>query len=206
MLEVVEGDELHNVRGHVLAVGLGVECLIIAIERLHRLEVSIADTNNDDGQGHFRTAYDFINRLIHVADHTVSDDHQDVELLVHLVDWLACDVLIHFVDDLGEVGRSVQLAVGNGTLVAIDHLLDAVDTRVEDVTVEGETVGASVDIGRNGATESVQIDLLVGVIELEDVAYALDGVQVLVPVRVHEVERVAGAGIPVRQGEIDSDG
>ena len=206
VLEVVEGDELHNVRGHVLAVGLGVECLIIAIERLHRLEVSIADTNNDDGEGHLRTAYDLVNCLIHVADHTVSDDHQDVELLVHLVDWLACDVLIHFVEDLGKVGRSVKLAVANGTLVAIDNLLDAVDARVEDVTVEGETVGASVHIGRNGATEPVQIDLLVGVVELEDVADALDGVQVLVPVRVHVVERVGGAGIPVGQGEVDSDG
>ena len=206
MLEVVEGDELHDICGHVLAVGLGVECFIIAIERLHRLEVSITDTNNDDGEGHLRTAYDLVNCLIHVTDHTVSDDYQDVELLVHLVDWLACDVLIHFIDDLGEVGRPVQLAVANCTLVAIDHLLDAIDTRVENVTVEGEAVGASVRIGWNGATEPVQIDLLVGVVELEDVTNTLDGVQVLVPVRVHVMERVGGAGIPVGQGEVDSDG
>ena len=206
VLEVVEGDELHDIRGHVLAVGLGVECFIIAIERLHRLEVSIADTNNDDGHGHLRTAYDLVNCLIHVADYTVSDDHQDVELLVHLVDWLACDVLIHFVEDLGKVGRSVKLAVANGTLVAIDNLLDAIDARVEDVTVEGEAVGASIHIGWNGATEPVQIDLLVGVVELEDVADALDGVQVLVPIRVHVVERVGGAGVSVGEGEVNSDG
>ena len=205
VLEVVEGDELHDVRGHVLTVGLGVERFIIAIERLHGLEVSIANANNDDSEGHFRTAHDLVDRLIHVTDHTIRDDHQDVELLVHLIDWLACNVLIHFVDDLGEVGRSVQLAVANGTLVAIDYFLDAVDTRVEDVTVEGEAVRASVHVGRNGATESVQVDLLVGVVELEDVSDALDGVQVLVPVRVHEVERFGGAGVSVRQGEVDGD-
>ena len=129
-----------------------------------------------------------------------------MELLVHLVDWLTCYILIHFIDDLGKVGRSVQLALVYCILVAFDHLWDAINTRVEDITVEGEAVGASIIIGRNGAAESVQIDLLVSVVELEDVAYTIDGVQVLVPVRVHKVERVWSAGISVRQGEVDSDG
>ena len=35
VLEVVEGNELHDVRSHVLAVSLGVERLVIAVERLH---------------------------------------------------------------------------------------------------------------------------------------------------------------------------
>ena len=75
MLKIVEGDELHDIRGHVLAIGLRVERFVIAIKRLHRLEVSIADTDNDDGHRHLRAAHDLVNRLIHVTNHTISDDH-----------------------------------------------------------------------------------------------------------------------------------
>ena len=88
VLEVVEGDKLHDVRSHVLAIRLRVECLIISIKRFHRLEVSIADTDNNDGEGQLGATDDLIDRLVHIADHTVRDDNQDVELLVHLIDRL----------------------------------------------------------------------------------------------------------------------
>ena len=61
-------------------------------------------------------------------------------------------------------------------------------------------------VRRDGASEAIQVDLLVRVVELEDVADALDGVQVLVPVRVHIVERVRRARVSVREREVDGDG
>jgi len=51
VLEVIERHELHNIRSHVLAVGLRVEGLIVAVKRLHRFKVCIADTDDDNGHG-----------------------------------------------------------------------------------------------------------------------------------------------------------
>ena len=161
MLEVVKGNKLDDIRCHILAVGLRVECLIITIKRLHGLEVRIADTNNDDGHGELRAANDLVNRLVHITDDTIRDDNQDVELLVILIHLLRSDVLVDLVDDFSEVGWSIQLAIIDGALVALNDFVDAVDTWVEDITVEGKTVTTTVSVRWDRATKSVQVDLLV---------------------------------------------
>ena len=161
MLEVVKGNKLDDIRGHILAVGLRVECLIITIKRLHGLEVCIADANDDDGHGELRAANNLIDGLVHITDDAIRDNNQDVELLVILIDLLRSDVLVDLVDDFSEVGRSIQLAIVDSALVALNDFVDAVDTWVEDITVEGETVTATVSVRRNRATKSVQVDLLV---------------------------------------------
>ena len=176
MLEVVEGHELHDISGHILTVCLRVEGLIIAIQRLHRLEVSIAHANDDNRERQLRPTHDLVNRLVHVTDDSIRDDHQDVELLVLLIHRLARNVLVHLIDDLSEVGGSVELAVLEGSLVALHHFLNAVDARIEDISIEREAVRTPIRVGWDGAPKPVQIDLLVRVIELEDVADALDGV------------------------------
>ena len=111
-----------------------------------------------------------------------------MELLVHLIHRFARNVLVHFIDDFGEVGGSVKLAVLEGALVALYHLLDAVDARIEDVAIEREAVRAPIGVGRDGAPKPIQVDLLVSVVKLQDVTDALDGVKVLIAVRVHVVE------------------
>ena len=75
-------------------------------------------------------------------------------------------------------------------MIALDDFLDSIDTWVEDITIESEAVGTSVIIGRDCATKPIQVDHLVTVIELEDVADGLYRLQVLVPLWVKEVERV----------------
>ena len=47
-----------------------------------------------------------------------------------------------------------------------DDLFDAVDTWVEDVTIEGETVGSPVCVRWHSAAKTVQVDLLVAIVEL----------------------------------------
>ena len=84
VLEVVEWDELHDVSSHVLPVGARVKCLIITIKRLHRLEISVTYTDDNDGKGVLRATNDLVDRLVHVADDTIGDDGQNVEFLVHL--------------------------------------------------------------------------------------------------------------------------
>lgn len=190
VLELVEGYELDDISGHVATVSIRVECLIVTIEGVHRLEVSIADSDDDDGKGQGRATDDFINSLLHVTDYTIGDDHQDVELLVHLVNAVRLGVVVHLVDNISKVGGSVEIAVLECPLVAIDNLRDAVDSRAENITVEGEAVRCAVSIGRHCATETVQVDKLVAVVELKDVSNGSDGLDVLVPLRVKEVQRI----------------
>ena len=108
--------------------------------------------------------------------------------MIHLSDLERFDVVIGFINDIGEVSRAVQLAVSEGLLIALNDLLDTIDTWVEDITIECEAVGASVIIRWDGAAKSIQVDHLVTVVELEDVADGLNRLQVLVSLRVEEVK------------------
>ena len=53
-------------------------------------------------------------------------------------------------------------------------------------------MGSFLVVGRDRSTEAIQVDHLVRVVELEDAAYTLNCLQVLVAVRVEVVE---GAGL-----------
>ena len=169
-LEFIEWNELDDIGCHVFAVYLGVKSLIISIKGLHRLEISIAHTNDNNGHRKLRTSDNLINCLVHVADDTVGDDDEEVELLVHLINSDRANVVAALVDNVSEVGGAVEFAVVKGALVTIDNCRDAIDSRVEDVAVEGEAVRSSVAVRRHSATETIQVDHLVLVVELEDVA------------------------------------
>jgi len=80
---------------------------------------------------------------------------------MHLRDFLRLNVTVDLVDDLGEIGRSVQLAVRQGPLIAVDNLLDPVDTWVENVAVHRETVRRTISVRWDGTAETVEVDLLV---------------------------------------------
>lgn len=89
MLKVIERHELHNISSHVFAVSLRIKRLIVTIQSFHRLKVGITDTNDDNGERQFGASYDLINCFVHITNDTISNDHQDVELLVHLIDRFA---------------------------------------------------------------------------------------------------------------------
>ena len=90
--------------------------------------------------------------------------------MIHLVDADRANVVAALVDNVSEVGGAVEFAVLKGALVTIDNCRDAIDSGVEDIAVEGEAVRASVAVRRHSATETIQVDHLVLVVELEDVA------------------------------------
>lgn len=96
-------------------------------------------------------------------------------------------VLVYFVDDFSKVGWSIKLAVLNSLLIAIDHLRDAIDARIEDVAVQSEAVRPALGVRGDGAAETVKVQLLVTVVELKDVAHALDRLNVLVAVWIHKM-------------------
>jgi len=107
------------------------------------------------------------------------------------------NIVVAFADDVGEVGRSVKLAAVKGSLVAIGNFLDTVDTRIENIAIKSEAVRASVGVGRDGSAEAVEVDLFVAIIELQDIAYRLDGLKILVLLGVEVMERTRLPGVTV---------
>jgi len=138
--KVVVGHELDNVSRHVLAIGSRIESLLIAVQCLHRTEISIANANNDDSHGQFRAADDLINRPWHVIDDTVRYDNKDVELLGAATLRIEFDMVAHLREELTKVRRAVESALLKRVLVALDDTLNTVDTRVENVAVQREAV------------------------------------------------------------------
>jgi len=94
VLELIEGDKLNDISCHVLPVGRGVEGLVISIERVHTAEVSIANSDDNDGKRVLRASDNLVDGLVHVVDDTIGEDDKDVELLLLLSDWLRLSVLI----------------------------------------------------------------------------------------------------------------
>ena len=110
--------------------------------------------------------------------------------MIHLSDLERFDIVIGLINNIGEVCRTVELAVLEGLLIALNDLFDSIDTWVEDITIECKAVGASVIVGRDGATKPIQVDHFVTVVELQDVANGSYRLQVLVSLRIEEMERV----------------
>lgn len=86
-----------------------------------------------------------------------------------------------------------------------DDLVDAVDAWVEDVTIKSETVGRSVSVRWHSAAKTVQVDLLVAIVELQDVANTLDSLQVLIALHIQEMERVWLSWVTIGRSEVDGE-
>lgn len=102
-----------------------------------------------------------------------------------------------------EMSWPVQIARIQSMPVVRHHSFDAVDSRVEDITIQGKAVGRSLRKGRDSSTKAVKVDHLVSVVVLKDVTNAADSLQVLVAIWVVIVERVGLSRISIRQGEVD---
>lgn len=205
VLEVIERHKLNNVSCHVLPEGLRVECLVVAIQNLHRAEICITHSNYDDCDWECRTSHNLIDCLVHVSDDAICDYQADVELLIHLVDLSRRHLIVNFIKNFIEVGRPIQIALLQGLLIMPDYLCDSINAWIEDISVEGEAVRCSLWVGRYGPAKAVQVDHFVTVVELKDVADASDGVQVLVAVRVEVVQRMRVARVPIRHRKVDGE-
>ena len=68
----------------------------------------------------------------------------------------------------------IELSLLESVLVCLHDSLNAVDTRVEDVTVQSEAVRSAGIVRRDSTAEAVKINLLVSVVELKDITNVLD--------------------------------
>ena len=74
---MVELDELDDVSSDLLA-GLVCQTAIIAIELLHRREISVTHTDNDDRAWQLSKLVDQVLGSRHVMDSAVSEEEQDL--------------------------------------------------------------------------------------------------------------------------------
>ena len=84
-----------------------------------------------------------------------------MKLLVAL-GYISCfRLIVNLFNNLIEVCGTVKLTRLERRFVVFNDLWDAIDSRVEDVTVEGEAMRASVSKRLNRSSESIEIDHLV---------------------------------------------
>jgi len=103
------------------------------------------------------------------------------------------------------MSRAVKINVLQTVSIVIYNLFQAVNSRIEDITIHRETMSCTLSKRRNCATKSVQIDEFVAVVELKNSTNWLNHLQVLVFLRIEEMEWARVLRRPVRKGEIDGD-
>lgn len=77
-------------------------------------------------------------------------------------------MIVGLFEEFGEVGRTVQAGLLDRVLIVLQNTFNSLHTRIENVTIERETVGGSLRVRRHRPTKPIQRDLLVRVVELED--------------------------------------
>ena len=82
-------------------------------------------------------------------------------------------------------------------LVGEGDTFEAVHSRIEDVPIHGKAVGSSRVVRRYCASKPVKLNLLVGIVELQDRTDTLDSLEILVFGWIEEVEGVAVSWVSV---------
>ena len=109
-----------------------------------------------------------VDGLPHIVDDTVGDDQQDLELLVLIAAWVSLHVVVHLIENRAEVGGAVQVYVLEAVSVVSDHFVKSVDAGVENVSIHCEAVARALTVRGYRTTEAVKIDVLIGVVELQN--------------------------------------
>lgn len=115
-----------------------------------------------------------VNCLLHVIDHSIGDNQQNVELLILLSAFHIFCHIIHKFNYWGEVSGSIQLNSVDCVLVSFNHAINPLAFGVKDITVQGETVLCLLSFWWDDCTEAKSWDLFVRVIVLQNVADRLD--------------------------------
>lgn len=124
-----------------------------------------------------------------------------MELLIVLGHLLLFNHKVEFLHDWAEIGWSIELWILESFHVILFDFFQAIDSWIEDVTVEGETV-RSLRLRRNHGTKAVKIYHLVGIVVLQDTTYTLNGAKILVSI-VKIVKWVRLSWISIWSREID---
>ena len=115
------------------------------------------------------------------------------------MDGLLLHLVVDVSNDFGEVGWTVQWVRLESAFVGIDYSLYAIDLWTTQITIQGEAVGS---FTINETAIAVDINLLVAIVVLQDLAYASDGLYVLVAFWIKVMKRARPAGVPIGASEV----
>ena len=100
------------------------QATIITIKFVHRIEVSSADTNNDDGTRTFGKVVNQIDRLWHIMNGAISEQKQD---LISVGTFRRTNIVVEFVEKGSEESWSRELDVRQSLLVGLNDAFNADD-------------------------------------------------------------------------------
>jgi hypothetical protein len=101
-LHLVKGNELNDISCSLGTIAI-VEA-IITIKSIHIREVSITNTNDDDGEGKLTIIYQQVHCLVHIVDGSISQYQQHLVAIAPFLMRLVGKV-DELLDDRGEVSR-----------------------------------------------------------------------------------------------------
>lgn len=102
-----------------------------------------------------------------------------------------------------EMGWPVQIARVQSMPIVRYHSINAIDSWVKDIAIQGKAVRRPLRKGRDTPTKTVKVNHLVSVVVLKDVTNTADSLQVLVAIWVVIVERGGLPRVSIGQGEVD---
>ena len=120
-----------------------------------------------------------------------------MEHLVLLSNICSLGLAHKLIEHLTEIGRSIQISVLESVAIVLNDLFNAIDSRIKYITVKSEAMRGPLIKSINLPTKPVQIDHLVGVVELENISYILNNRQVLILLSIHVMKRASTRGLPI---------
>ena len=191
---LIELDELDDVAGDGLTLRVP-QHLTVTIQLFHRVEIGVANTNDDDRARVLSQLINQVLRLRHVMDRAVSQQEQD---LVHRLPLRRHQKAKELLKQRCEQSRSTQTNLAEGLAVGAHDLLDAFDVRHSHVAIHGETVADGVKPHVPwDATEAEDRELSVGIVWFNHLTNVENGAFILV-VGTQIVKRVRLSWLSVR--------
>ena len=203
VLEFIEFNKLDNISFHLFSVSVWIERNIISIESVHGRKIFFSNSNNDDCKRQSRAPNNFINSFVHIIYQAISDDYTNVELLFLLVCYGILYHIIDFFQNMRKMWRTIKVWVVQSMIISGCDSFQAIHTWVENVTVHSKAVWNSLVIWCHCTSKAIKLYLLVCIVELEDVSYALYGLQVLVFRWIQVVEGVRHCWVSIWDSEIN---
>ena len=107
VFEIIERYELHDISSSIFTELSREESFVITVKFVHHAEISITNSDNNDCKRVVGSSDNLINCSFHIINHTISNDQENLELLVLIITWIRLAHAIDGVENFTEMGWSI---------------------------------------------------------------------------------------------------
>jgi len=138
----VEWNELNNISSLILLEFLWKQRCFVSIELIHTFKICITHSNNYNGKRQVRSWYNFINWLLQIIDHAISEDEEDRVLLVILGHFslLLLAVAVYVAQNFRKHCRTIKLNSIDWVLVSVKNTLNPLDLWIEYIAIKSKAM------------------------------------------------------------------